>query len=269
MVITIELPEEIASELKRDAEREGIPVEEVVAGFKTLFIEWLQREMQQRDEEEPPEQEVATDPETIINAAVRQMYENQVKNRELAVAAITQKNNLQAETAKLERQVADLEQKAAQTLKAGNRELAKQFFQEKQQHEELLFEMRKNLLIATEETEKIKLAIKHEEARVRKTTAEALSAKATLRQTEMLRQIYESSESLALHSEEEADRKISELAFALWVEEQKEPRAPEEELEQSIITEMQELRARMEKLEREWLRYDIWKHKRKTGEAAS
>ena len=37
------------------------------------------------------------DPEIIINEAVREMKENQIKNRELAVQAITQKNNLQAE----------------------------------------------------------------------------------------------------------------------------------------------------------------------------
>ncbi len=48
------------------------------------------------------------DPEIILNEAVREMKENQIKNRELAVQAITQKNNLQAEVDKEERLVAEL-----------------------------------------------------------------------------------------------------------------------------------------------------------------
>ena len=47
------------------------------------------------------------DPELIINEAVREMRENQIKNRELAVQAITQKNNLQAEVDKQQRLVAE------------------------------------------------------------------------------------------------------------------------------------------------------------------
>ena len=58
------------------------------------------------------------------------MKENQIKNRELAVQAITQKNNLQAEVDKQERLAADLENKATRSLQAGNRELAKQFLKE-------------------------------------------------------------------------------------------------------------------------------------------
>ncbi len=47
------------------------------------------------------------DPELMINETLREMKENQIKNRELAVQAITQKNNLQAEVDKLERSVTD------------------------------------------------------------------------------------------------------------------------------------------------------------------
>ena len=39
----------------------------------------------------------------VLQDAVRAMKENQIQNRELAVAAITAKNNLQAETARQER----------------------------------------------------------------------------------------------------------------------------------------------------------------------
>src|SRR5436305_11013157 len=90
------------------------------------------------------------DPEIIINEAVREMKENQIKNRELAVQAITQKNNLQAEVDKLERQVAELERKATLAVQSGNRELAKQCLREKALHDQTLQNMRTNLASATE-----------------------------------------------------------------------------------------------------------------------
>ena len=68
-------------------------------------------------------------PEIILNEAVREMKENQIKNRELAVQAITQKNNLQAEVDKEERLVAEYERKATLALQSGNRELAKAIFE--------------------------------------------------------------------------------------------------------------------------------------------
>src|SRR5256885_9200087 len=90
------------------------------------------------------------DPEIIINEAVREMKENQVKNRELAVQAITQKNNLQAEVDKQERLAADLERKASLALQSGNRELAKQFLKQKALTDQTLAGMRQNLAAATD-----------------------------------------------------------------------------------------------------------------------
>ncbi|MCS6775783.1 MAG: PspA/IM30 family protein [Chloroherpetonaceae bacterium] len=125
------------------------------------------------------------DPEIIINEAVREMRENQIKNRELAVQAITQKNNLQAEVDKQERLVADLESKAMRALQAGNRELAKQFLKEKSIVEQTLASMRQNLAAATEAAEKVKIAIKQEEERIRQRTAEALALKANMKQAQI------------------------------------------------------------------------------------
>lgn len=125
------------------------------------------------------------DPEIIINEAVREMRENQIKNRELAVQAITQKNNLQAEVDKQERLVADLESKAMRALQAGNRELAKQFLKEKSIVEQTLASMRQNLAAATEAAEKVKVAIKQEEERIRQRTAEALALKANMKQAQI------------------------------------------------------------------------------------
>ena len=125
------------------------------------------------------------DPEIILNQATREMKENQIKNRELAVQAITQKNNLQAEVDKEERMVAELERRATVSVQAGNRELAKQFLKEKALHDQTLESMRTNLISATEAAEKVKLAIKSEEERIRRKTAEALAMKANMKQAQI------------------------------------------------------------------------------------
>jgi phage shock protein A len=125
------------------------------------------------------------DPEIILNQATKEMKENQIKNRELAVQAITQKNNLQAEVDKEERMVAELERRATVAIQAGNRELAKQFLKEKALHDQTLESMRTNLVSATEASEKVKLAIKSEEERIRRKTAEALAMKANMKQAQI------------------------------------------------------------------------------------
>jgi phage shock protein A len=125
------------------------------------------------------------DPEVILNEAVREMKENQVKNRELAVQAITQKNNLQNEVDKEERIIAELERKATVALQGGNRELAKQFLKEKALHDQTLGSLRTNLTAAIESAEKVKIAIKQEEERIRVRTAEAMAAKTQMKQAQI------------------------------------------------------------------------------------
>ncbi len=125
------------------------------------------------------------DPEVILNEAVREMKDNQIKNRELAVQAITEKNNLQAVVDKEERTVAELEKKATIALQGGNRDLARQFLKEKALHEQTLENMRGNLAAAVESAEKVKVAIRQEEDRIRVRTAEALAMKANLKQAQI------------------------------------------------------------------------------------
>lgn len=124
-------------------------------------------------------------PEIIINEAVREMKENQIKNRELAVQAITQKNNLQQAVDSEERLVAEYERKATLAVTGGNRELAKQFLKEKAIHEQTLESMRGSLASAIEASEKVKIAIKNEEDRIRVRTSEALALKANMKQAQI------------------------------------------------------------------------------------
>ena len=144
--------------------------------------------------------DVMEDPEIILNEAVREMKENQIKNRELAVQAITQKNNLQAEVDKEERLVAEYERKATLALQSGNRELAKQFLKEKALHDQTLESMRANLLAAAEASEKVKIAIKQEEERIRVRTSEALAMKANMKQAQIQIKISKALESLQFTS---------------------------------------------------------------------
>ena len=129
------------------------------------------------------------DPEIILNEAVKEMKENQGKNRELAIQAITQRNNLQSEVDKSTRLVAELEKKAMVALQGGNRELAKQFLKEKALHDQTLETMRSNIGSANETVENVKQAIRCEEERVRVKTAEAMVAKTSLKQAQIQNKI--------------------------------------------------------------------------------
>lgn len=129
------------------------------------------------------------DPEVIINESLREMKENQVKNRERAVQAITQKNNLQNLVDQEEKLTRNLEAKATTALQAGNRELARQLLREKGLHDTTLTQLRGSLKQAEETSEAVKTAIRREEERFRVKTAEALALKANLKQSQIQIQI--------------------------------------------------------------------------------
>lgn len=124
-------------------------------------------------------------PDILIDQLVREMKENQVKNRELAVQAITQKNNLQAEVDRQERMAAEFERKATLALQTGNREAARQLLREKATVETTLGMLRQSLAVALEAAEKVKTAIKSEEERLRQRMAEAQAWKARLYQAQV------------------------------------------------------------------------------------
>ena len=125
------------------------------------------------------------DPEVIINESLREMKENQVKNRERAVQAITQKNNLQNLVDQEEKITRNLEAKATLALQQGNRELARQLLREKGMHDSTLNQLRTSLKQAEDTSEAVKTAIRREEERFRVKTAEALALKANLKQSQI------------------------------------------------------------------------------------
>jgi len=124
-------------------------------------------------------------PEIILDEAVREMKENQVKNRERAVQAITQKNNLQAMVDREEKVARDLEAKATLALQQGNRELARTLLREKGTRDSSLAQLKASLAKAEETVESIKTAIRREDETIRVKTAEALRLKTALKQSQI------------------------------------------------------------------------------------
>ncbi len=67
------------------------------------------------------------DPEVLLSQAQREMTEMHARNRERAVQAITQKNNLQQMVDDTQKRVDNLQAKAELALKRGDRDLALSF----------------------------------------------------------------------------------------------------------------------------------------------
>ena len=118
------------------------------------------------------------DPDVLLSQAQREMTEMHARNRERAVQAITQKNNLQQMVDDTQKRVDSLQQRAEVALKRGDRELALQLLKEKQHYETTLTATQASLAQAIETSESVKTAIRREEERIRQKTAEALALKA-------------------------------------------------------------------------------------------
>ena len=125
------------------------------------------------------------DPEILLQQATQEMKEAQAKNRERAVQAITQKNNLQALVDQTQKMVDNLQAKAELALRNGDRELAKQLLVEKGQYDATLQSTKVSLQQALDTTEAVKVAMRREEERIRSKTAQALAMKAQWKQAQI------------------------------------------------------------------------------------
>jgi len=125
------------------------------------------------------------DPDILLQQAQQEMKEASAKNRERAVQAITQKNNLQALVDQTQKTVDNLQAKAELALKNGDRDLARQLLVEKGQYETTLTTTKQSLQNAIDTTEAIKTALRREEERIRAKTAQALALKAQWKQSQI------------------------------------------------------------------------------------
>lgn len=117
-------------------------------------------------------------PDILLDQAKRDMHDMHARNRERAVAAITQKNNLQQMVDDMLKQVTNLQAKAEFAVKKGERDLALQLLNEKQTIESALVTTQDALKQAIETSETVKEHIKREEEMIRRKTVEALQLKA-------------------------------------------------------------------------------------------
>ncbi|MBS1705222.1 MAG: PspA/IM30 family protein [Armatimonadetes bacterium] len=125
------------------------------------------------------------DPEVMLDQAKRDMTQALTANREKAVQAIAQKNRLQQMLDDQMKKVAQLEKQAEMALKAGNRDLARQFMREKATLDAGIPGLQTTLAQAQETVEQVKVAIKRQEEEVRKKTEEALRLKAQWKQAQI------------------------------------------------------------------------------------
>jgi phage shock protein A len=257
MQLTIEVPPQVEEMLQKEADRYDLSVQDFIQKMFLSFVDdGVAREMMRVEAgmQSRERGQADTEAEAIINNAVRRMKENQVKNRELSVEAITQKNNLQGEVDREERVLAGLERKARAALLEGDQEQAKLFYQERMLHERTLTNLRKTLLSAITAAEKVKAAIRREEERIRLETAEALATKATIKQTQLLVQLSEQQEALREDTSDMGTPEELDRAIAVWVEAQRTTLPPNAVLEDRIARELLDLRARLDALQQEFLR---------------
>lgn len=125
------------------------------------------------------------DPEVLLEQAKQEMQVSQQRNRERAIQAITQKNELQKQVDDLNKTIDNLQSSAEKALKQGDRDLARQLLVEKQQYDGTLVSSKAALQSAMDATESVKVAIRHEEERIRAKTAEALALKAQWKQSQI------------------------------------------------------------------------------------
>lgn len=110
--------------------------------------------------------------EALLRQAHEQMREAQARNRERAVQAITQKNNLQALADQTQKRVDQLTEKAEAAESLDDRQ---DLLKERDKLQKSLTEMQEPLAVAITTAEAVKLAMRREEERVRALTAEALA----------------------------------------------------------------------------------------------
>jgi phage shock protein A len=125
------------------------------------------------------------DPDLMLEAARRDMQDTLRANKEKAVHAIAQRNNLAAMVEDLERKSANLENQAVMAVKQGNRDLARQLLREKANYQNSLESLKTSLATASQTVDVVKVAIRQQEEQVRRKTAEALAMKAQYKQAQI------------------------------------------------------------------------------------
>lgn len=150
------------------------------------------------------------DPEILLQEAAREMRQNLADNRQRAVTAITQKNNLKALLDEQERRIAQLDAQAEMAVKKGDRDLARRILREKLTFQQTLEGTRTSYDQAVQASEAIKVAIRRQEETVRQRTAEALAKRAQWKQAQIQIEIDKALNGLTFEDESSAWERAGE-----------------------------------------------------------
>jgi len=149
-------------------------------------------------------------PEILLQEAAREMRENLAQNRQRAVTAITQKNNLKALLDEQEKRVSQLEAQAEMAVKKGDRDLARRILREKLTYQDSITGTRASYEQAIQASEAIKIAIRRQEETVRQRTAEALAKRAQWKQAQIQIEIDKALNGLTFEDESSAWERAGE-----------------------------------------------------------
>ena len=149
-------------------------------------------------------------PEVLLQEAAREMRENMAANRQRAVTAITQKNNLKALLDEQQKRVDVLQAQAEMAVKKGDRDLARRILREKMTCEETITQTKTSYDQAVEASEAVKVAIRRQEETVRQRTAESLAKRAQWKQAQIQIEIDKALNGLTFEDESSAWERASE-----------------------------------------------------------
>ena len=125
------------------------------------------------------------DPEMMLDQAKRDMQKALLENKERAIAAVAQRNQLQKMLDDQRGQSANLQKQAEMALKQGNRELALQLVRQKQNVDSTIAQLEPSYDNACATVENVKIAMRRQEEEVKKKVAEALALKAQWKQAQI------------------------------------------------------------------------------------
>lgn len=115
------------------------------------------------------------DPEALLARAQQEMQELHARNRDRAVRAITQKNNLQQMMDDTQKRVEILQGRAETADNHGDSEMADKLRLEAAAFQQTLDQTRESLTQAITVAESVKETIRHEEQRIRLKTSQAMA----------------------------------------------------------------------------------------------
>ncbi len=141
------------------------------------------------------------DPEMMLDQARRDMESAVIQNKERAIQAITQRNELEKMLANQKAKSANLDKQAELALKQGNRELALQIVREKQNSDATIQQLQQTYDQACQAVEAVKTAVERQQAETRAKTAETLALKAQWKQAQIQNSIAKTMDGLSFDAQ--------------------------------------------------------------------